>query len=254
MKRTTLDLSHALAQVTTDKRLDILRRIGEVGSISEAARGAGVSYKAAWQAVETLGNLAGQDLVEKVVGGSGGGGARLTDAGRRLLRAAEELARARVAVLARISEEMDELGTSGLAGLGLRTSIRNQIPCTVRGLERSAGVVTVELALADGATLRSRITVESAELLGLQPGTAVLALCKATAVSVAERWRSRAGVNQLRGVVNRASESKADKEVSLRLASGAQLVGFTPAAVTLHVGQPAVALVEDSAIAIALGA
>ena len=32
-----------------DKRIDILRRIGDVGSISEAARRAGVSYKAAWQ-------------------------------------------------------------------------------------------------------------------------------------------------------------------------------------------------------------
>lgn len=42
-----------------DKRIDILRRIGDVGSISEAARRAGVSYKAAWQAIETLNNLAG---------------------------------------------------------------------------------------------------------------------------------------------------------------------------------------------------
>ena len=40
-----------------DKRIDILRRIGDVGSISEAARRAGVSYKAAWQAIETLNNL-----------------------------------------------------------------------------------------------------------------------------------------------------------------------------------------------------
>lgn len=56
-----------------DKRFDILRRIGETGSISEAARTAGVSYKAAWQAIETLSNLAGSPLVEKVVGGSKGG-------------------------------------------------------------------------------------------------------------------------------------------------------------------------------------
>ena len=48
----------ALGHEATDKRLDILNRIGQVGSISQAARGAGVSYKAAWQAVETLSNLA----------------------------------------------------------------------------------------------------------------------------------------------------------------------------------------------------
>ncbi len=44
MIRTTPALADALGHATTDKRIDILRRIGTVGSISEAARGAGVSY------------------------------------------------------------------------------------------------------------------------------------------------------------------------------------------------------------------
>jgi len=47
----------------TDRRIDILRRIADVGSISEAARSAGMSYKSAWQAVETLTNLAGTPIV-----------------------------------------------------------------------------------------------------------------------------------------------------------------------------------------------
>jgi molybdate transport system regulatory protein len=254
MNRTALNFSHALGQDRADKRVDILRRIGEAGSISEAARSAGVSYKAAWQAVETLSNLAGQDLVEKVVGGSGGGGAQLTDAGRRLLRVAEELANARVAVLARMSKELNELGPSGLVGLGLRTSIRNQVPCTVQGLERASGIVEVKLALADGALLQSQITAESAELLGLHAGMSVLALCKATAVTVTKSARAAQSVNLLKGVVTRASESAEDREVSLRLPSGTQLVGFTSTLLRLQVGQPAVAAVEGAAIAIAVGA
>lgn len=253
MKRTTIDLSQALGHEAADKRIDILRRIGEVGSISEAARGAKVSYKAAWQAIETLSNLAGQDLVAKVVGGSGGGGAQLTTAGRRLLRAADVLAKAQAALFARMGEERDDLGASVLVGLGLRTSIRNQILCRVRALEHSGGAVSVELAQPDGTALRSRITVESAELLGLGPGTPVLALCKATAVSVADELKPGPGVNLLRGEIRRAPESADDREVSLRLQSGAQLVGFSPAGVRLQVGQPAMATVEESAVAIALG-
>ena len=66
-------LTRQLEQLV-DKRINILRRIHETGSISEAARLAKVSYKAAWQAIETLSNLAGAPLVEKVVGGSRGGG------------------------------------------------------------------------------------------------------------------------------------------------------------------------------------
>ena len=75
MNRHPLPLADVLGYEASDKRIDILRRIGQAGSISEAARGAGVSYKAAWQAVATLTNLAGVPLVDKAVGGAGGGGA-----------------------------------------------------------------------------------------------------------------------------------------------------------------------------------
>lgn len=83
----------------TDRRIDILRRIADVGSISEAARSAGMSYKSAWQAVETLTNLAGTPIVEKVVGGANGGGTQLTATGRLILDLSDELARARRQVL-----------------------------------------------------------------------------------------------------------------------------------------------------------
>ena len=92
MSNSSLPLAEVLGHEATDKRIDILRRIGEVGSISEAARGAGVSYKAAWQAIDTLTNLAGAPLVERTVGGSGGGGAQLTPTGLQLLDAADTLA------------------------------------------------------------------------------------------------------------------------------------------------------------------
>ncbi len=78
--------------------------------------------------------------------------------------------------------------------------------------------------------LCSRITVESAELLGLHANLPVIALCKATAVSIAGNKRARPGVNRLPGLVTRAHGSGADSEVSLKLESGIQLVGFASAA------------------------
>jgi molybdate transport system regulatory protein len=60
---------------------------------------------------------------------------------------------------------------------GPRTSMRNHLRCTVARLE-SAGardpMVRVLLALAGGGELASLITRESAELLGLASGLAVL--------------------------------------------------------------------------------
>ena len=59
-----LNISDALSQNVVDKRIDVLQRIKQFGSISEAARSAGISYKAAWQTIETLSALAGEPLVE----------------------------------------------------------------------------------------------------------------------------------------------------------------------------------------------
>lgn len=275
----SLELAGALGHSAADKRVEILRRVGEGGSISQAARDAGVSYKAAWQALDTLSNLAGAALVERAVGGSGGGGAHLTPAGRRLLEAADALVRARDEVLARLAGQRRQDGPAGagnaqapaLAALTLRTSMRNQLPCTVQALRRNGAAVEVLLALGDKAPgdkalapLVSRITRESAQLLGLRPGAPVLALFKAAAVTVhageavAEGTRETGGTpaedggNLLPGRVTRASRATAGGEVALQLDSGLAIVGFAGGQSGLRVGRRAVACVQASAVALAV--
>ena len=97
-----LNISDALSQNVVDKRIDVLQRIKQFGSISEAARSAGISYKAAWQAIETLSALAGEPLVEKSVGGNTGGGARITPAGEAVLEASAALNKVRNQILSDI--------------------------------------------------------------------------------------------------------------------------------------------------------
>lgn len=254
MKKTSpLQLADALGHEAADKRLDILRRIGDVGSISEAARDAGVSYKAAWQAIDTLSNLAGTPLVERTVGGSGGGGALLTPAGTQLLQAAELLTQARTQVLRQIMGRKDGLVEGpGLAALGLRTSMRNQLPCTVKALKPLGQAIRVELALTDGTALFSRITRESAQLLALHPGQAVLALCKATAVEVASTSQPAQGRNLLHGRATRVSRAAAGGEVSLALDAGLQLVGFAASSSGMKVRSPVVACMDESAVVVAV--
>lgn len=253
MNTPQLQLAGALGHEATDKRIDILRRIGETGSISEAARAAGVSYKAGWQAIDTLSNLAGVALVERVVGGAGGGGARLSEAGKELLRAAEALAHARVQVLARLAGEGDHLPqSSALAALGLRTSMRNQLPCTIMRLQPQGQAVRVQLGLAGGMLLWSRITRESAQLLSLLPGQQVLALCKATAVKVSAGDMPTEPGNWLHGRATRVSRAAGGGEVALELAGGLQLVGFCGANSGIKMGRPALAFIEESAVVVAV--
>lgn len=247
MSNKSLRLAEVLGFEASDKRIDILRRIGQVGSISEAARGAGVSYKAAWQALETLANLAGTPLVEKAVGGSGGGGAVLTAAGQRVLQAAEAMAVARQQVLAALEQD----SATRRAALALRTSMRNQFPCTVGRLHPHQGQVRVQLLLAEGSAIHARITRESVQLLGLRPGLPVLALCKATALQIAARITPSPTRNLLVGTITRSSRATGGGEVGLRLAGGVQLVGFAAAGHGLKSGDAAMAAVDEAGVVIA---
>lgn len=254
----TLSFSGALGHALADKRIDILRHIGVCGSISRAARAVGVSYKAAWQALDTLTNLAGAPLVVCAVGGAGGGGARLTAAGCELLAAADALALARSTVLSRWQAAPD--AGPALARLALRTSMRNQLPCSVGQLARQGQIVRVSLQLGRGGgadDLATRITRESAELLGLQPGLAVQALCKATAVRV-ERAGAGAslaaepGILRLPAKAVRVVRGGSGDEVSAELAAGLQMVGFAAPGSGLRAGSRVVLVLEETAVVLAL--
>jgi len=251
MSAATEKLHQALGHTASDKRLDILRRIGEVGSISQAARDAGVSYKAAWQAVDTLSNLAGRPLLEKVVGGSGGGGARLTATGHKLLAAAERLHTARTAAVAQI----DGSPAFSAGALALRTSMRNTLPCTVHRVQSQAGAMHIQLRLSDGQLITSRITRESAQLLGLVKDLHVLALCKATAVKVSaplQDHRLNDQTNLLQGTASRLPAAGRAGEVTLRLGADLHWVGFAEAGHGLRKGDPVLARFDWAALVIGL--
>ena len=63
-------------------RMRLLAAIDEHGSITEGARAMGVPYRVAWQKVHEMEERLGERLLETQTGGSEGGGAHLTPAGR----------------------------------------------------------------------------------------------------------------------------------------------------------------------------
>ncbi|WP_228854760.1 winged helix-turn-helix domain-containing protein [Desulfomarina profundi] len=72
-------------------RVVLLERIREHGSISRAARSMKMSYKHAWDLVDSMNRKSPDPLVITSKGGKGGGGARLTAAGEREVAAFWEL-------------------------------------------------------------------------------------------------------------------------------------------------------------------
>ncbi len=248
-------LAKAFSNTMTDKRIEVLRKIGETGSISQAARETGISYKAAWQAIDTLTNLTGVTLVEKAVGGVGGGGARLTDAGKQMLEIADVLLENRNAVLKHFQDDQTGKDQHRFSTLGIRTSMRNYLPCHVIGLKMNGQVVRVCLAVVDEVPgIVSRITRTSAELLGLEAGLPVIAMFKAMAVRVSDLTPSEnmASANHLQGIVTRVSRGDSGDEITLELKPGMQVVGFAPSEKHLDIGDAVYATVDESAVVVAL--
>lgn len=66
-------------------RVVLLEHIRTYGSISAAARVMNMSYRQAWQLVNTMNSHSTAPLVESVTGGKGGGGAILTTTGERAI-------------------------------------------------------------------------------------------------------------------------------------------------------------------------
>lgn len=66
-------------------KVALLEEIERSGSISAAGRLLKMSYRRAWELVEDLNHSLGTAVVATSAGGSGGGGTRLTEAGRLLV-------------------------------------------------------------------------------------------------------------------------------------------------------------------------
>jgi molybdate transport system regulatory protein len=63
-----------------------LEQIHKRGSIIQAGRDLGLSYRRAWLLIDDLNNSFGYPVIEAETGGVGGGGTRLTPFGRKLMQ------------------------------------------------------------------------------------------------------------------------------------------------------------------------
>ena len=81
-------------------RARLVSLIESTGSISAAAREMGMSYRRAWQLVDALNATFSEPLVVTAVGGKRGGGAMVTDFGKRMVAAYHEMEAKASAVIA----------------------------------------------------------------------------------------------------------------------------------------------------------
>jgi molybdate transport system regulatory protein len=238
----------------------LLEAIDATGSINKAARTAGFSYKGAWLLLEAASNLAHAPLTERVTGGVGGGGTRLTPAAHALLAAWRHLHAAHEAFLR--DQEAWLVRQPALAGtlrrLAMKTTARNQFAGTIARVD--AGPVTTEvvLTLRGGNEITAALTSRSAKDLKLKKGQEAIALIKASAVVLVCDFAGcrLPARNQLAGTISRIDKGPVSTMVGVTLPGGevvtTMVTNDAVIALSLAVGQPATAVFKAYAVMLAV--
>jgi molybdate transport system regulatory protein len=238
------------------RRIELLANLQEYGSISRAARASGISYRTAWAEIDAMNNLAPVPLVERVAGGTGGGGTWLTAAGREMLEKVRVMQREYARMVAMINDAFADQGETYtlLRRINMKLSARNQWHGQVVKLTPGAVNTVIEMNLRGGDKLTAVITRESAEALELAVGSEVMALVKASSVIIATDLGAAqlSARNQLAGTIARLHEGPVSCDVTIELAGGslvsATVTSAAAAELGLKVGMPAWAIIKASSI------
>ncbi|UEP29756.1 MULTISPECIES: TOBE domain-containing protein [unclassified Burkholderia] len=244
-------------------RIALLAAIGDTGSITRAAKAVGLSYKAAWDAIDTMNNLAGEPLVTRSTGGKGGGGTTLTPRATSLITAFRTIEREHRRFIDAASAAVSgfDVDWALIGRIGMKTSARNQLFGKVESIVRGTVNDEVTLVLPGGQVIVAVLTHESADTLGLEPGADACALVKASWVVLAvddeaEPTLKVSARNQLHGTVETVAAGAVNSEVTLALDGGGTLTAVVTndsvGALQLDVGRRAIALFKASSVILAV--
>lgn len=240
-----------------EKRMRLLEAIDTTGSISSAAKTVGLSYKAAWEAVDTMNNLSHAPLVTKITGGSGGGGTKLTALGKDMVTnysiLKQEYERF-IKTLSNISEFNIE-HIKNLQRIAMQISARNQLMGKIGEIKQAKVNAEVHIVLKSGVILVSTITNSAVEEMGLHVGDEVVGIIKASSVLVAnDDAIATSARNKLRGTVRDIKFGDINAQVSIDVGENDVVVAtITTESVKqlgFHVGSHVCAIIKSSSIII----
>jgi molybdate transport system regulatory protein len=106
-------------------KIELLEYIASTGSLSQAARDLGMSYRRAWLLLEDMKLSFDQPVVRSSTGGPNGGGATLTDFGKQL-----------IARYRKLESEMQSLARTTLREIAAHTSRKPRQDVRVTSIKR----------------------------------------------------------------------------------------------------------------------
>lgn len=214
-----------------EKRIRLLEQIDIHGSLSTAAKAAGLSYKAAWDALNVMNSLAENPLTIAATGGSGGGGTILTEEGRRIVKLFKAFEQEHRSSLMRLEKTLGDLDhylpllqdtSLRVSTKNIRVSTKNILPGTVEEIVRDGTVAQVVLRLSEGLHIYSVIGDDCVDELSLKKGAEAYAMIKASSVMIsnAPDRPDLSARNIIPGLIQAVSDQSVLGEVSLDIGGG----------------------------------
>ncbi len=217
-----------LAGALDSRMIGLLRAIEQSGSINQAAKQTGLSYKGAWQMIERANNLAPKVLITTATGGNKGGGTCLTAAGQSLLQLFTRLELQHRQFLQQLNQSLaDDPDVQMLLKRQLiKTSATNQLFGTISVIKPGTINAEVLVELKGGEQIVASLTLTELKLLELSIGGDVLLLINDPEVIVITDPGNYtlSARNCLCGTVIRVRYDGVDSEVVIILPSGDSLV------------------------------
>lgn len=206
-------------------RIKVLEAVAEHGSISQAAKATGFSYKGAWDAVTAINNLLPSPAFVLKAGGRSGGGAEVTAEGLKLIEAFHRLEERLTRISSAIAlEGLEGLDDFFLWSVGFQISARNVFQVEVVKVEAGPVDVEVALRLSDAIPLHAIVTNEATQELELKPGRRALMLVKSSFVELSRVEAAPSDErNRFRGRVTRRIDAPPRSEFLLDIGGGKSL-------------------------------
>jgi len=240
-----------------EKRIQLINYIEEAGSISKAAKKVPMSYKTAWDAITAMNNLCPTIVVEKVTGGVGGGGAKVTPYGKNLVQTYFRLQQEHKKFLSQLTQ-MTDFNTGVLKSLerfSMQISARNKIQGVVESIEKDTVNSSVYIKLKSGLTLVSVITNGAIDNLELDIGDDVVAIIKSSSVLVSTDINlSISARNKFQGVITDIILGDINSEILIDIGNGDKIATVITKNSTenldLKVGDSVLAIIKSSDVMI----
>ncbi|HAD04251.1 MAG TPA: molybdenum-dependent transcriptional regulator [Desulfuromonas sp.] len=205
-------------------RIYLLEKIDELGSITQAAKAVGISYKTAWDNINLINNLAERPLVDRLTGGKGGGGTSLTAAGKEVVAQFKTIQEEHRRFLGNLEQRLGDADSlyQFLRRIAMKVSARNTFTGTVKSITQGAVNAEIVLALKGGVPLVAVVTNGAVANLDLKVDMEAFAIVKASSVIIGSDLHDAkiSARNIFCGTIARIVEGPVNTEVDVEIGGG----------------------------------